>query len=226
VSRWVVERLLGPAAEHHQREVPDDGRRHVWVFEVDRPALVLGSVQADDDVDDAAALGLGIDVVRRRSGGGAVLVEPDAIAWIDLVVPRGDELWHDDVAVAAEWVGEAWVAALEAVERVGGVVHRGGLVRTDLAPVVCFAGTGPGEVLVDGRKVVGISQRRTRSGARFQCSVPLVWDAERHAALLAPGIARARPGVDPVDAVAELAVSPLEGRTAADVADALLTNLP
>ena len=226
MSGWNVERLLGSATGHHQRELLDDGRRHVWVFEVERPALVLGSVQPDHDVDDGAAFAVGVEVVRRRSGGGAVLVEPGAIAWIDLVVPRHDELWHDDVAVAAEWVGEAWTAALAAVDRPGGVVHRGGLVRTALAPVVCFAGTGPGEVLVDGRKVVGVSQRRTRAGARFQCSVPLAWDAERHGVLLAPGIARVQPGVDPVEAVAELPVLPLEGRTATDVADALLTNLP
>ena len=41
-----------------------------------------------------------------------------------------------------------------------------------------------------GAKVVGISQRRTRAGARFQCAVPRRWDVERHAALLGPGIAR------------------------------------
>jgi lipoate-protein ligase A len=41
---------------------------------------------------------------------------------------------------------------------------------------VCFAGTGPGEVTLDGRKVVGISQRRTRQGALFQCAVIVSWD--------------------------------------------------
>jgi lipoate-protein ligase A len=41
--------------------------------------------------------------------------------------------------------------------------------------VVCFAGLGPGEVSVNGRKVVGISQRRSRQGARFQCAALLEW---------------------------------------------------
>jgi lipoate-protein ligase A len=44
------------------------------------------------------------------------------------------------------------------------------------SPLVCFAGLGPGEVLVDGRKVVGLSQRRTRAGARFHCAALRVWD--------------------------------------------------
>ena len=42
---------------------------------------------------------------------------------------------------------------------------------TGWCPLVCFAGVGPGEVLAGGRKLVGISQRRTRAGARFQCAV-------------------------------------------------------
>ncbi|MDQ3757058.1 MAG: hypothetical protein M3394_04340, partial [Actinomycetota bacterium] len=41
---------------------------------------------------------------------------------------------------------------------------------------VCFAGLGPGEVSVGGRKVVGIAQRRTRFGALFQCAVHRTWD--------------------------------------------------
>jgi hypothetical protein len=31
-------------------------------------------------------------------------------------------------------------------------------------------------VFVDGAKVVGLAQRRTRTGARFQCAVPRRWD--------------------------------------------------
>jgi hypothetical protein len=58
----------------------------------------------------------------------------------------------------------------------GGEVWRGGLVRTPWSARVCFAGLGPGEVVLKGRKVVGMSQRRTRHGALFQCALPIVWD--------------------------------------------------
>ncbi len=51
---------------------------------------------------------------------------------------------------------------------------------------VCFAGVGPGEVLYDGTKLVGVSQRRTRSGARFQCVLLHRWRPERLIGLLAP----------------------------------------
>jgi lipoate-protein ligase A len=116
----------------------------------------------------------GIDVARRRSGGGAVFVEPGGTLWVDVVLPRGDPLWDDDVGRAAHWLGDAWAAAIG--DRA--VVHRGAMVRGPLSDLVCFAGLGPGEVTVDGHKVVGISQRRTRDAARFQCVAYERWDPQ------------------------------------------------
>ena len=72
-------------------------------------------------------------------------------------------------------MGEAWGAALGELG-VSAAVHRGPLVRSTWSADVCFAGLGPGEVTVGGRKVVGISQRRTRAAARFQCAALGRWD--------------------------------------------------
>jgi lipoate-protein ligase A len=146
----------------------------VRVLSVTAPALVLGSAQP------AAPGSGGVEVVRRRSGGGAVLLRPDETVWVDVVVPAGDPLWTDDVGRSFWWLGEVWAAAL------GGVVHRGPLVRTTWSAAVCFAGTGPGEVLDPGGggKVVGMASRRTREGALFQCAVPLRWDPAAYVDLL------------------------------------------
>ncbi|HET7489084.1 MAG TPA: hypothetical protein VFJ85_14230 [Acidimicrobiales bacterium] len=176
--------------------------------------MVLGSTQPDVP---AGAL----EVARRRSGGGAVLVEPGRVVWADLVVPAGDPLWQADVGRAAWWVGEAWAAALTALGISGADVHRGGLVRTTWSPWVCFAGLGPGEVTVTGRKVVGVSQRRTRDGALFQCAVPLAWDpAPLLDALPIDAGGRRAAAAALVGAV--LAVA----RPAADVEDAFVAALP
>jgi lipoate---protein ligase len=173
---WALERSTGSAAEFHARPIPSPARRVVWAFDVDRPAVVLGSAQPARTIDEAQAAARGIAVVRRRSGGGAVLLQPGATLWVDVVVPAADPLWDDDVGRAAWWLGEAWVSALRACGVGGGVVHRGRLVSTRWSAVVCFAGLGPGEVTVHGAKAVGISQRRTREAARFQCAVVHRWD--------------------------------------------------
>lgn len=172
---WRHEHLTGSAAAFHAREVPDPAERAVWSFAVDGTALVLGSTQADAVVDRERAGAAGVAVVRRRSGGGAVLVEPGAVVWVDVVLPRGDPLWDDDVSRSALWVGDAWAAALAGLAGVDGHVHRGPMTANRWSRLVCFAGLAAGEVTVAGRKVVGVSQRRTRAAARFQCALLLRW---------------------------------------------------
>lgn len=166
----------------------------MWVFDADAPALVLGSTQRLDDVDIAACARARVAVVHRRSGGGAVLIEPGEATWVDLLLPRADALWDDDVGHAAQWVGDAWEHALVAAGAPAGTVtvHRGGLIRGAWSDAVCFAGLGPGELTVGDAKLVGISQRRTRSGARFQCVLLHRWRPDRLIGLLAPP----RPTVD------------------------------
>ena len=79
-------------------------------------------------------------------------------------------------------------------------------MRTMIRSLVCFAGLGPGEVTVAGAKALGISQRRTRAGARFQCAVPRTWDASTLAAVL-PGAAELRVAVHLVAADPEAIVA-------------------
>jgi len=157
----------------------------------DRPALVLGSAQPEADVDRDGAAAAGLEVVRRRSGGSAVVVGPGRLVWADVVLPAADPLWSDDVGIAPVWLGRCWAEALASVGVTDPVVHEGAMVRGRWGSLVCFAGIGPGEVLVGGRKLVGISQRRTRAAALFQAAVLLRWDpAETVAGLAAdPGAA-------------------------------------
>ncbi len=142
---------------------------------MDRPAIVLGSTQADRVVDRSRAAAVGVEVVRRRSGGGAVLLRPGEVVWVDVLVPAGDALWQADVGLAFGWLGQAWAEALGSLG-VSASVHEGALVGGRWSELVCFGGLGPGEVTVGGRKVVGISQRRTRAGALFQCAALVDWD--------------------------------------------------
>jgi lipoate-protein ligase A len=175
--------------------------RTVRVVEVTAPALVLGSTQPPVEARD-------IDVVRRRSGGGAVLVRPGEVAWIDVLLPAGDPLWDDDVGRAFHWLGRAWTETL-ATLGMDARWHDGPLVCTQWCRQVCFAGLGPGEVTVDGRKVVGLAQRRTRAGALFQCAALLRWDPEAIVDLVGLD-ADALVGIEPLAAALEVAPAALE----------------
>jgi lipoate-protein ligase A len=224
VTTWAVERAVGSAAAFHARPLPGPAARSVSVLAVDRPALVLGSTQDPASADADACAAAGVEVVRRRSGGGAVLLDPGGVLWVDLVLPRGDPLWDDDVGRAGGWVGRSWAAAIRAVEPGGAdlpVVHGGAMVRTPWSGLVCFAGLAPGEVVRRDRKVVGVSQRRTRAGARFQCACALAWDPARLAALLVlPAAERARLTADIAHSVHPASASP------SAIVAALLTSLP
>ena len=69
MSSWEVERFAEAASTFHARTVPAE--RAVWVCEATGPALVLGSAQRDEVVDHDACARAGVEVVKRRSGGGA-----------------------------------------------------------------------------------------------------------------------------------------------------------
>lgn len=183
---WTAVHRRGPAGEFHALEVPEGVRRELWWFEVDRPALVLGSTQPEETVDRSACEAAGVDVVRRRSGGGSVLMLPGEMVWLDVVVGRDDPLWDDDIGRATWWLGEVWRTALAGLGAPEPVVHQGAMVANAWSKTVCFAGLGPGEVTVGRAKLLGLSQRRTRSWARLQCGVHLRWRPDVVASLLAP----------------------------------------
>lgn len=224
--RWVVDHHVGSATDLLRASAdrvgdPPPLRRTARILEVTAPALVLGSGQPDGIVDRAAVAARGIELTRRRSGGGAVLLARDDALWIDLILPAGDPWWNPDVGRAAWWVGEVWSAALDAVgiRAASGwpdsSVWRGPLRRSEWSDRVCFAGMGPGEVAVGGRKVVGVAQRRTRSGALFQTAALLRWEPDAILGLLdLPPAERAR---------AREAIAPAAMGLGPDLRDALRT---
>lgn len=157
------------------------GRKMVRLRGVEQPTLVLGSTQDDRLVDWDAADRLGVTVARRRSGGGAVLLEPRSALWVDTWVPRGDPLFEEDVSRSPLWIGEWWRSALGTD---GLEVHQGPSIETRWSRQLCFAGLGPGEVASSRRKLVGVAQWRSREGVLSHAIAYLGVDWARTVGLL------------------------------------------
>lgn len=133
----------------------------MFVVRLGQPTLILGGSQ-HRDVLDLEAVG-SVALRRRRGGGGLVLLQPDDL-WVDWWIPAGDPRWSHDVHVSSVRAGSWWRDELRDV--VGGEikVHEGPMEGEASHRVICFAGIGPGEVFVDDRKAVGVTQWRVREG--------------------------------------------------------------
>ena len=185
----VLERQAPTAVLHGERPDPLGSRLACVCLPADR-AVVIGSAQpaADFDLERLDAAGLGL--VPRRSGGGAVLVAPGRQVWVDVFLPTSDVLAEPDVGKSFLWLGDAFARAIAKVlgtstEDARVAVCRAPVRGMPWSKVLCYAGLGAGEVTVAGRKVVGMSQRRDRSGAWIQAMALLDDDAAELADLLA-----------------------------------------
>jgi hypothetical protein len=140
-----------------------------FVVRVAEPVVVLGGGQRDDVVlDDIEER---VMVRRRRGGGGAVLVQPDDL-WVDWWLPRPDSRLSTEIPrnalLAAEWWYRSLVRVLETVPKIyGGPLS----VERELKDV-CFAGAGPGELFIDDRKVMGVTQWNVREGCFLSTLIP------------------------------------------------------
>ena len=166
------------ATQHHGKDLPSE--RSIWDVHLTQTAIVLGSRQHESLLNVELCMRDSIEIVKRRSGGGIVFLEPNKHVWLDVVISRDDELWNDDVAKASWWLGEVWINTLNELGLENLSVHHEPLQLDAWGDLLCFAGIGPGEVVLNNSdgvsKVVGISQRRTRDSARFQCTLYMEWN--------------------------------------------------
>ena len=107
VSAVRVVEQIGTVGELHALD-PFAGDRpvipEVWWCRATDDAIVLGSNQADELVDEVACRHADLSIVRRRSGGGSVVMRRSSTLWIDVVLPVG--VAPDDVRGSMVWIGE------------------------------------------------------------------------------------------------------------------------
>src|SRR5262245_48598607 len=143
---------------------PPTLRLYAW----DPPAISLGYGQRlDARIAGGAAAELGIGLVRRPTGGSAILHErPDSELTYSVIAGEGDFPGADDLMGTYRWIGAALCAGLRALGADAQMVAVQPSDPTSM-PTFCFARTGSYEIEVAGRKLVGSAQRR-QGGAFLQ----------------------------------------------------------
>ncbi len=109
-----------------------------------------------------------VPIVHRRSGGGAVLVGPEVLG-VSVLLPLEHPFAVSGLVSSYEWFGCAHARALRRLGVLCEAVSPKALPRAAADPIAawaCFGAVSPWEVvtLTGRRKLVGLAQRRTRTG--------------------------------------------------------------
>ena len=139
------------------------------------PALSFGYFGKFADVADYTSER---DLVRRWTGGGIVFHGKDLT--YSIVIPDSDPVFAESSMAIYESVHRALAAALAETGKhavVAAIGDRGGARSATATGVTasgynnCFANPVHADVMIDGRKIAGAAQRRTRRGLLHQGSI-------------------------------------------------------
>ena len=161
---------------HEAGATPPTLRVYSWC----QPTLSLGYAQnAHQEVDLAACHAQGVAVVRRPTGGRAVLHDQEVT--YSVVMPLALDDGPHTITEHYRRIGMALAAALQAL---GLPVHlarpqvRATLTRAPASPA-CFAALSRYALSVAGKKLVGSAQKRAQRALLQHGSIPLWMDRQR-----------------------------------------------
>jgi lipoate-protein ligase A len=157
----------------------------------EQPALVLGNGQPDAVVDLDACSASSIEVLRRTSGGTAVLADQHLLS-MEVALPTSHPLAQGDIVHGYQWIGELFAQTLqvlgvpEARAIPDSEVHSlPTIAKDDPIRWACYGTLSPFEPVVGLRKAVGLCQVRRRAAILYQVGIYLSWKPEALLALLA-----------------------------------------
>src|SRR6266568_6869825 len=161
---------------HEAGATPPTLRVYSW----SQPTLSFGYAQnTQQEVDLAACRAQGVAVIRRPTGGRAVLHDQEVT--YSVVMPLALDDGPHTITEHYRRIGMALAAALQSL---GIPVHlarpqvRTAPVRTPASPA-CFAALSRYELSAAGKKIVGSAQKRAQRALLQHGSIPLWMDRQR-----------------------------------------------
>jgi lipoate-protein ligase A len=159
------------------------------------PCLSLGFAQPHGAADAEFCVAHGVDVVRRPTGGRAVLHHLELT--YSFTAPLGRAPFSFDLQAAYRAICAALVAGLGRFgvpAQLSGTPDEGMIRPTEAIP--CFVGPASGEVVAGGRKLVGSAMRRIGDAILQHGAILEGWDGSLQAGCLGlPDDASLRPAV-------------------------------
>jgi lipoate-protein ligase A len=161
---------------HASAGEPSTVRFYTW----SPTAVSLGYGQSlASDIDPVMCRALGIDVVRRSTGGRAVLHDHEVT--YSIVIRADDPRVATGILAAYLTVSRALIRGLSFLGISAELLppRRGIPAPSEPVNPVCFAVPASYEVAVGGRKIIGSAQRRRHGVVMQHGSIPLSWDLDK-----------------------------------------------
>lgn len=150
---------------------PPTLRLYAW----NPPCLSLGYGQRSSDVDFERAAALGWDVVRRPTGGRAIL-HTDEVTY-SLCLPADEPIAAGSIVESYQRISGALVNGLESLGVQPQADKRA--ERSEMSGPVCFETPSHYEITVNERKLIGSAQLRRKGGVLQHGSLPVYGDLGR-----------------------------------------------
>jgi lipoate-protein ligase A len=147
-------------------------RLYAW----DPPCLSLGHAQPFADVDRTRLQERGWEVVRRLTGGRAIL-HTDEITY-SVVAPGEEPRVAGTVLESYNRLAQALLQAVKELE-LPVEIKEGRVDNPSMSNPVCFEVPSTYEITVNGKKLIGSAQARRKEGVLQHGSLPLMGDLTR-----------------------------------------------
>jgi lipoate-protein ligase A len=155
-----------------KEKAPPTLRLYGW----DRPSLTLGCFQKAADIDAAYCASRGIPVVRRPTGGRAILHHRELTYSFSVRTDKGP--FSTGLLDSYRLISGAFRLAFQKAGIDAESKKQREKGRVLAGSPLCFQSSSFGETLVDNRKVVGSAQKRWGDGLLQQGSVPWSYDTD------------------------------------------------
>jgi len=140
--------------------------------------LSLGYAQPVKDVDQKRLANLGWDLVRRPTGGRAIL-HTDELTY-SVIAPLHEPHVYGSILESYRRLSQALLCALSLIGLdAGAEKDHAGVQKSTPAGPVCFEVPSNYEITVAGKKLIGSAQARRREGVLQHGSLPLTGDLTR-----------------------------------------------